>query len=445
MAQFAIKNALALKINVDDDVTMHISSPRKRKATQTFCADINAAAAKRHSPWHDGRGTKACSDRKLSLRSASKFRPINEPKEETNHKKKENQRCVNNLQPATKNSSTGKKEKDTVVGAVPEGVASEDDVVTVLPSDAIHPSKDPTVEMQKLLKQLNSSQWSVCFVAVESVRRMAIHHSALLIPHLKVSIKTVLKSSTNLRSAVAKNALFALNDIIRSVKEEILFKTVDSEGRKNGSMALNEPPLLDQLVATLINKTASDKKFLRDNSNRALFSLTSCVAHKDVLSALLKCANHKRSSARGRVAVFVEKCLGHMGSEKVKEIFLADVTSPQRLHVIVKKMSKLFNGRVQDSRAGAAGALKHLFVAVGSEHFNSILEQMLHPAESKRIQSSIQRLVSREQSTSKRDTKKQRLSLKDKIKQRKKMMMKQRQSKVASEAFSCVVLSKPKQ
>ena len=54
----------------------------------------------------------------------------------------------------------------------------------------------------------------------------------------------------------------------------------------------------------------------------------------------------------------------------------------QRLHVIVKKMSKLFNGRVQDSRAGAAGALKHLFVAVGSEHFNSILEQMLHPAES---------------------------------------------------------------
>ena len=118
----------------------------------------------------------------------------------------------------TNNSSTGKKEKDAIGIVVPEGVASEDDVVTVLPSDAIHPSKDPTVEMQKLLKQLNSSQWSVCFVAVESVRRMAIHHSALLIPHLKVSIKTVLKSSTNLRSAVAKNALFALNDIIRSVK-----------------------------------------------------------------------------------------------------------------------------------------------------------------------------------------------------------------------------------
>ena len=108
-------------------------------------------------------------------------------------------------------------------------------------------------------------------------------------------------------------------------------------------------------------------------------------------------------------------------------------------------MSKLFNGRVQDSRAGAAGALKHLFVAVGSEHFNSILGQMLHPVESKRIQSSIQRLVSRDQSKSKRDTKKQRLSLKDKIKERKKMMMKQGQSKVASEAFSCVVLSKPKQ
>ena len=70
---------------------------------------------------------------------------------------------------------------------------------------------------------------------------------------------------------------------------------------------------------------------------------------------------------------------------------------------------------------------------------------MLHPVESKRIQSSIQRLVSRDQSKSKRDTKKQRLSLKDKIKERKKMMMKQGQSKVASETFGCVVLSKPKQ
>ena len=446
MAQFAIKNAAALKINVEDDATMHISSPRKRKATQTFCADINAAAAKRHSPWHEGRGEHSFNDRKLSLRSASKFRPISEPNEETNEKKKENQRCVNNLQPETKNSSTGKKEKGVVGGIVPEGVASEDDVVTVLASDAIQPSKEPAEEMQNSLKRLNSAQWSVSFVAVESIRRMAIHHSASLIPHLKVALKRVLECSTNLRSAVAKNALFALDDIIRNVKEEILFKTVDNEGRKRGPTALDEPPLVDQLVATLINTTASDKKFLRDNSNRALFSLISCVPHKDVLSALLKCANHKRSKVRGRVAIFVEKCLGHMGSDKVKEIFLTGVTSPQRLQIIIKKLSKLFNGHVQDSRMGAAGALKHLFVAVGSVHFNSTLGQMLHPVETKRIQSSIQRLVLRDQSKSNLNcnTKTKRLSLKEKIKQRKKLMMKQEQNNVASEAFSCVVLSKPK-
>ena len=146
-----------------------------------------------------------------------------------------------------------------------------------------------------------------------------------------------MKSSTNLRSAVAKNALFALNDIIRSVKEEILFKTVDSEGRKNGSMAVNEPPLLDQLVATLINKTASDKKFLRDNSNRALFSLTSCVAHKDVLSALLKCANHKRSSARGRVAVFCRKVLGTYGQRKSEGNILDRCYKPPKTTCNCKK------------------------------------------------------------------------------------------------------------
>ena len=143
-------------------------------------------------------------------------------------------------------------------------------------------------------------------------------------------------------------------------------------------------------------------------------------------------------------SIFVEESFGTYGQRKSEGNILGRCYKPQRLRSN-QKIVKLFNGRVQDSRAGAAGGLKHLFVAVGSEHFNSILGQMLHPVESKRIQSSIQRLVSREQSTSKRDTKKQRLSLKEKIKQRKKMMMKQGQSKVASEAFSCVVLSKPKQ
>ena len=512
MAHFAFNNKVTLTVdsnNTNMDITMQVASPRKRKAKETFVMDINKTIAKRHSPWNH-KQQQAISERKLSLRSASKFRPIQQAQQQELRMmtKKEDQN-VNNcnittMAAVTTTATTTMKTKMRVTGKqsnkkttninVPEGVASKEDVVTVLTSNVIKPSKHPMKELNSTLTLLNSTKWSETFYAIESVRRLAIFNKELLMPHLELVINATLRNCMNLRSAIAKNSLYALNDLFKSMKESILFQNFDnskssnnnnniilhhhsnnnnafiknnndnSSGRNsssnNSSQSSNDvnknthsPTLLiNSIVSTLINRTVADKKFLRDNSNKALFTLISYVPCEETLNALLKCANHKRSSARGRVAIFVEKCLNQMGKEKIQKTFLKstnDATTTNglnhmmTLNDIVKGLIKLYNGHVQDSRIGATGALKHIFAAVGATKFQFLLNQMVHPTESKRILSSIQRLISKN-ANSRKGSLNQRngaMSLKEKIRQRKKMMMmaKNSNNSNSNNQFGCVV------
>ena len=228
MAHFAFNSNLKLKA-VNEEVCMQVSAPRKRKAKETFSMDINNNIAKRHSPWNHQK-QQSLSERKMSLRSASKFRPIQHQKEDQNvnncNKNNNNIILTATIKPAAvpgtnkdKTTRINAKSKDIVV---PEGVASKEDVVNVLSSDLIKQSKNPSEELKLTLKHLNSAKWSETFYAIESVRRLAIFNKDLLVPHLQMIVGVTLQNSINLRSAVAKNAILALNDIERLSSLEFL-------------------------------------------------------------------------------------------------------------------------------------------------------------------------------------------------------------------------------
>eukprot|EP00943_MAST-04B_sp_MAST-4B-sp1_P003522 g3522.t1 len=402
----------------------------------------------------------------MSLRSASKFRPIQHQKEDQNvnncNKNNNNIILTATIKPAAvpgtnkdKTTRINAKSKDIVV---PEGVASKEDVVNVLSSDLIKQSKNPSEELKLTLKHLNSAKWSETFYAIESVRRLAIFNKDLLVPHLQMIVGVTLQNSINLRSAVAKNAILALNDIFKSMKESILchddYQHINNINNNSKDNENNSVSLMDSIVSTLINRTVADKKFLCDNSNKALHTLVSTVPRKETLYALLKCANHKRPSARGRVSIFVEKCLNQMGKNKIQKMFFKEISMDNDfaiedlhqlpLYNIMKELTKLYNGRVQESRKGATGALKHIFDAIGNTKFHFILSKMVHPTEEKRILGSMQRLASTSSTSVSSRTKKSRLSLKDQIKQRKKMMMMAAAAVdsgiPANNPFGCVVM-----
>jgi hypothetical protein len=92
--------------------------------------------------------------------------------------------------------------------------ATEEDVVQVLDRQAIQPSPNPSQERAAMHLHLQSQQWSQVYYAVESFRRLCIHHpSQVLDESLNCILPLLCKSAKALRSAVARNGLLALRDL----------------------------------------------------------------------------------------------------------------------------------------------------------------------------------------------------------------------------------------
>jgi|EP00945_MAST-04E_sp_MAST-4E-sp1_P000735 hypothetical protein len=247
---------------------------------------------------------------------------------------------------------------------VPEGVASKEDVVTVLPSTDIKPSTNPVEETSSALAEMTiGTVWAKQFYAVESIRRLAIHHPKHLVHHLPSIGRAVANSCMNLRSAVAKNAVLALGDLVSSMKEKMLSE-------------------IGNIVFTLLDRATCDKKFLRDAANNTLEKIIKVLACESILLALLKCAHHKSHGLRGRVAVFVDYCLKQMGTSGVSKIC--------NLRTVVGEAALLFSGRSQDARKGGKAALMKLYLAIGQKKFEAELKSTsIHDVEAKKILSEV--------------------------------------------------------
>ena len=243
---------------------------------------------------------------------------------------------------------------------VPEGVASKDDVVTVLSTADLKPAVDPIEETSAALVDMtNTASWAKHFYAVESIRRLAVHHPEQLVEHLPDIGNAVSNSCMSLRSAVAKNAVLAYGDLYSSMQAKMMSE-------------------VDRTVFTLLDRAICDKKFLRDAANNTLGKIIKILACESIVLALLKCAHHKSHALRGRVAVFVDYCLKQMGKSGVSEI--------KDLQTIVGETAVLFSGRTQDARKGGKGALTKIYISVGQEKFQEVLRSTnIHDVEMKKI------------------------------------------------------------
>eukprot|EP00904_Undaria_pinnatifida_P006296 jgi/Undpi1/2797/HiC_scaffold_14.g06174.m1 len=99
------------------------------------------------------------------------------------------------------------------------GSALKPDSFDYLTIQDIRPSPNPTQELQRAMSSLPRDTWPEIFHTLNSVRRLAVHHAALLgsQSHLHALVRDVLGHVENLRSQVAKNALLTLTDLWRGL------------------------------------------------------------------------------------------------------------------------------------------------------------------------------------------------------------------------------------
>lgn len=108
--------------------------------------------------------------------------------------------------------------------ALPSGL--KPDTVEYTCTKDLTPMKNPNQEFPKVLRGLESQDWSDLFQTLNNLRRVVIHHPQVVIPtgSLHAIVMLVMKLVDNLRSSLAKNALITVADLFLGLK-----KAMDSE------------------------------------------------------------------------------------------------------------------------------------------------------------------------------------------------------------------------
>ncbi|XP_047151821.1 TOG array regulator of axonemal microtubules protein 1-like [Vigna umbellata] len=94
--------------------------------------------------------------------------------------------------------------------------SSGDTTVDYVSSDNLKPLSDPEVQIQSLIEDLNSKNWTKVCESLNNARRFAVFHSPLLFPILGNIVLVVTKTMKNPRSALCKTAIMAAADIFNA-------------------------------------------------------------------------------------------------------------------------------------------------------------------------------------------------------------------------------------
>ncbi|WVZ17966.1 hypothetical protein V8G54_005288 [Vigna mungo] len=178
--------------------------------------------------------------------------------------------------------------------------SSGDATVDYVSSDNLKPLLDPEVQIQSLIEDLNSKNWTKVCESLNNARRFAVFHSPLLFPILGNIVLVVAKTMKNPRSALCKTAIMAAADIFNAFGDKLLDpETSDA---------------FDGLLLQLLLKASQDKRFVCEEADRALGSMVSSMTPLPLLQKLRVYVSHKNLRVRAKAAVSLSNCVSKMVS-----------------------------------------------------------------------------------------------------------------------------------
>ncbi|CAA7406046.1 unnamed protein product [Spirodela intermedia] len=240
------------------------------------------------------------------------------------------------------------KAEDLVVATdenlAPPANAAEASVEYVASCDLL-PLDDPETKVERLLEDLDSKDWLKVCEALNVVRRLALHHSSLMLPILDKVMLVTMKAMKNPRSALCKTSIMASTDIISS-----------SLGR---TLLLNKDGAFDQLLLQLLLKASQDKKFVCEEAEKSLHEMARSLPPIPLLKRLHLYVKHANLKVRAKAAVYMSHCVSKMDFGVMKEFGLGNI-----LHMA----ADLLNDRLPAARESARGMINSVHRAFCGDH-----------------------------------------------------------------------------
>jgi len=191
---------------------------------------------------------------------------------------------------------------------------------------------------------LSSENWEKAFEACVSLRRLALHHSTLLIDGIQNSTTGALSTADegllhacvigllplldSLRSSVAKISLITLSDLFAG-----LGRAMDVE--------------IETVAASIVKRSADTNEFISQAADATLASMILYCSEVRVLNALLGCSMHKNQLTRLKTAVWIDRAISRIG-DRISVLLKSTVID--RIVATAQKYS--LEGNVEARHAG---------------------------------------------------------------------------------------------
>ncbi|KAL4157327.1 hypothetical protein PRNP1_006350 [Phytophthora ramorum] len=253
------------------------------------------------------------------------------------------------------------EEQDKTLDGAPDGQLF---LVTVKTRGELQPCEDPTLEEQKLdqllLQETQANDdadvaWAHEFAALDSLRCFAAHHQAQARRQLEKDVltKLVLPAASSLRSAVTRNALLCVQDLILQLQTETATH-------------------LGAIVPVLLNRACSEKQFLRDLAREVLDTALDAGADETLLQPLLATSTTEKNAQIISVAgLYVTKCIVRMDRDDLRTFVLETRSS------FLDEMAAFLNCKVVECKAATRRSCQHTRRVIGNEEFVALVKEKL--------------------------------------------------------------------
>ncbi|KAG7400413.1 hypothetical protein PHYBOEH_005788 [Phytophthora boehmeriae] len=252
------------------------------------------------------------------------------------------------------------QEQDETLDGAPEG---ELFTVTVRSRDELEPCADAQLQAEKLDALLAKEKteadadvaWGHEFAALDSLRCFAQFHQDEAKRQLENGVlkKLVLPAATSLRSAMARNALLCVQDLILGLQTETASH-------------------FDAIVPILLNRACSEKQFLKDLARDVLDTALEAGADEALLEPLLSTSTMEKNAQIVNIAgLYAAKCICRMDRTRLKSFVLESRGS------FFDEMAAFLRCKVVECKAATRRTCQHTRRVIGNETFVALTKEKL--------------------------------------------------------------------
>lgn len=160
------------------------------------------------------------------------------------------------------------------------------------------PFQEPQLAFKVAFNALESACWSTKVEGILALIRLVNHHQQLVLSHLHEVTQRLAQETKNLRSTVARSAIYALGDFCSKLKRLI-------------------EPEMELIVQALLNKSIENNGFIRDDIRKALAQMVDSLTQWKLAMSLINYGSaHKNQLVRKVTSQFVGRLVERMGAAK---------------------------------------------------------------------------------------------------------------------------------